>query len=227
LSTTYKLEVWGAQGGWQDNGAKGGYAMGKKSLTASGNIYICIGSQGGVPNGSTGGTAGYNGGGKGGNGFNYAGGGGGGGATHIANVSGVLSSLSSNRTSVFIVAGGGGGTSHGCVGGSGGGINGGDAKADANTETLKGATQTTGYAFGQGEDGFTKTYHGNGGAEGNGGGGGGWYGGFTLHKQGNQSDCGGSGGSGYVNTSQLTNTSMQSGVRSGNGYALITWMPVL
>ena len=49
--------------------------MGKKSLTASGNIYICIGSQGGVPNGSTGGTAGYNGGGKGGNGFNYAGGG--------------------------------------------------------------------------------------------------------------------------------------------------------
>ena len=128
---------------------------------------------------------------------------------------------------MFIVAGGGGGASHGLTGGIGGGTSGGDAIADQNTETLKGATQTTGYAFGQGEDGFTKTYHGNGGAEGNGGGGGGWYGGFTLHKQGNQSDCGGSGGSGYVNTSQLTNTSMQSGVRSGNGYALITWMPVL
>jgi len=222
--------VWGAQGGSLfgfDNGGKGGYSHGNKSLTASGKLYICIGQNGGTRNGSTGGTGGYNGGGKGGNGFNYAGGGGGGGATHIANVSGVLSSLSSNRTSVFIVAGGGGGASHGLTGGIGGGTSGGDAIADQNTETLKGATQTTGYAFGQGEDGFTKTYHGNGGAEGNGGGGGGWYGGFTLHKQGNQSDCGGSGGSGYVNTSQLTKTSMQSGVRSGNGYALITWMPVL
>ncbi len=65
------------------------------------------------------------------------------------------------------------------------------------------------------------------GAEGNSGGGGGYYGGLTLSKNGDDTNCGGSGGSGYVNTSQLTNTSMQSGVRSGNGYALITWMPVL
>ena len=88
------MEVWGAQGGWQNYGPKGGYTIGTKSLTASGNVYICVGKQGGVPNGTTGGAGGYNGGGKGGNGYNYAGGGGGGGATHIALVSGILSSLS-------------------------------------------------------------------------------------------------------------------------------------
>lgn len=54
-----------------------------------------------------------------------------------------------------------------------------------------------------------------------GGGGGGWYGGGGgLGSQGS-----GGGGSGYIGG--VSNGSMQNGVREGNGYAKITWMPVL
>lgn len=72
----------------------------------------------------------------------------GGGATHIAKVTGQLSALENNLSDILIVAGGGGG---GLIreetayrGSDAGGIAGnGDSSAD----------QTTGYAFGQGEDG--------------------------------------------------------------------------
>lgn len=72
----------------------------------------------------------------------------GGGATHIAKVTGVLSALSSNLSDILLVAGGGGGgliregTAY--VGSDAGGISGnGDNSAD----------QSTGYAFGQGDEG--------------------------------------------------------------------------
>ena len=72
---------------------------------------------------------------------------------------------------------------------------------------------------------MTKTQAGDAGAEGNGGGGGGYYGGPTIQKVGASSNCSGTGGSGYIGG--VTKGSTTVGVRDGNGYALITWMPVL
>ena len=222
--------MWGAQGG---NGGKGGYSIGNKSLNSSNNLYICVGSTGGIPSGNNGGSAGYNGGGKGGNGFqgNYSwtiiGGSGGGGATHIAITSnrGVLKNYVNNKSEIIIVAGGGGGYGHVSSVGAGGGTTGGSATSVRSVYTIAGATQTSGYAFGQGQDGMTKTQAGDAGAEGNGGGGGGYYGGPTIQKVGASSNCSGTGGSGYIGG--VTKGSTTVGVRDGNGYALITWMPVL
>ena len=49
VSTTYKLEVWGAQGGashndngYVDQGGKGGYSKGSLSLNISSNLYIYV-----------------------------------------------------------------------------------------------------------------------------------------------------------------------------------------
>ncbi|HHX17226.1 MAG TPA: DUF5011 domain-containing protein, partial [Mollicutes bacterium] len=42
---TYKLEVWGAQGGGPQGG-KGGYAVGTKTLTAGDKLYVEVGGQG-------------------------------------------------------------------------------------------------------------------------------------------------------------------------------------
>ncbi|WP_434503168.1 glycine rich domain-containing protein [Prevotella sp.] len=48
---TYKLEVWGAQGGTDSSdeitAGKGGYARGQINLTNMQIIYVCIGGQGG------------------------------------------------------------------------------------------------------------------------------------------------------------------------------------
>ena len=223
--------MWGAQGG--NSGGKGGYSIGNKNLNSSNNLYICVGSSGGNYSGNNGGSAGYNGGGKGGNGFQgtytwtIGGGAGGGGATHIAvsNNRGVLKNYKDFKSELLLVAGGGGGYGHAPQGGTGGGTSGGNVTTYRGTYSLAGATQSTGYAFGQGQDGITKTRAGDCGAEGNGGGGGGLYGGSTLQQMGTDSDCSGTGGSGYVGA--VTNGSTTAGVREGNGYALVTWMPVL
>ena len=229
-STSYKLEVWGAKGG--GSGGKGGYSIGNKSLNSSNNLYVCVGGTGGTNSGNNGGSAGYNGGGRGGNGFQgtytwtIGGGCGGGGATHIAIANrGVLKNYKEYKSELLLVAGGGGGYGNAPAGGAGGGTSGGNVTTYKGTYSLTGATQTSGYAFGQGQDGITKTQAGDCGAEGNGGGGGGLYGGSTLQKTGPDSDCSGTGGSGYVGA--VTNGSTTAGVREGNGYAKITWMPVL
>ena len=223
--------MWGAQGG--NSGGKGGYSIGNKNLNSSNNLYICVGSSGGDYSGNNGGSAGYNGGGKGGNayqgGYTHTinGGSGGGGATHIAITTnrGVLKNYSSNTSEILIVAGGGGGSAIGSRAGVGGGTNGGNVVSYDNVYSIAGATQNSGYAFGQGQDGKTKTSAGTWGAEGNGGGGGGWYGGPTIQNMGNNSDCAGTGGSGYIGG--VFNGTTTAGVREGNGYALVTWMPVL
>ena len=90
----YKLETWGAQGN-SNTGAYGAYSVGTVSLNKGDKLYINVGGT------TTSGTGGYNGGGTGNHG--------GGGATHIAKVSGLLSTLSSNRSNILIVSGGGGG----------------------------------------------------------------------------------------------------------------------
>ena len=239
-TTTYKLEVWGAQGGTNSNGGatggKGGYSKGK--INTKTNFYICVGNAGGTATTYSGGSAGYNGGGKGGNGYNNSnlGGGGGGGATHIAitNDRGVLANYKDKPAEVLIVAGGGGGAAAGTggadkhSGGPGGGNNGGNSSTLNSAATIsQGASQSTGYSFGKGQDGFSKTAWYSSGAEGNGGGGGGWYGGYSYQGNGLNTNAGGGGGSGYLNTSKITNSSTTVGVQSGAGKALITWMPVL
>jgi hypothetical protein len=194
-------------------------------------LYICVGGKGNLTAskgvGSNTSCGGYNGGGNAQVATYSWGGAGGGGATHIAtNNRGTLVNYASNKTEIIMVAGGGGGSDHGLKAGDGGGISGTDG---ATEKGGRGGTQNSGGAggvsgiFGKGAD-VPVPPSGTQNPDSGGAGGGGWYGGGSTYDL--VGGCGG-GGSGYVNTSQLTNTSMQSGVRSGNGYALITWMPVL
>lgn len=65
---TYKLEVWGAQGGYRSSstyGGKGGYSVGTVTLTKNTKIYIYVGGQGGTSSTLYSGirAGGYNGGG--------------------------------------------------------------------------------------------------------------------------------------------------------------------
>ena len=239
-SGTYRLEVWGAQGGqargdgsWMAYGGYGGYAKGEIDLAAGDILYIYVGGKG--TDGTLGGWAygGYNGGGTGRNDDNGCGSGaeggdseasgGGGGATHIAlNTNrGVLSTYANYKDEVLIVAGGGGGAAWHCPGGSGGGTNGGTTLCNYDNggygssggSDQRYPTQTSGYAFGYGSAG-----QGNGESDGSGGGGGGWYGGYSA---GNGRFAAGSGGSGHTHK-DMKNTSMSNGARGGHGYARVT-----
>ena len=250
----YKLETWGAQGGnsvLQNTGGRGGYACGYKYLAQGTILYIAVGGQGeSVADVPSGGTkthinnstkkGGWNGGGTGGAGlinelgYYYGAGSGGGGATHIATTNrGVLANYTNNRNEVLLVAGGGGGSAMGWYNndGFGGGETGGSVTAENNS--VKGGTQTTGYAFGQGAPGDTGDPYGDdktekkpggnyGSVEGRGGSGGGWYGGerCTNHTCESGTNIGGAGGSGHLG--DVEDGSMQSGVREGNGFARIS-----
>jgi prepilin-type N-terminal cleavage/methylation domain-containing protein len=231
----YKLEVWGAQGGSFSNissewgtlnytGGYGGYSSGIAQLSADTLLYINVGGQGGGTGNFTykdsaylyGYSGGYNGGGTGGYG-SYMGGAGGGGATSIALESGTLSYFDSNHNGVadageigdiLIVAGGGGGSAFGGTPGSGGGYQGGNGCCNGTACSSTGATQTTGYRFGLGGNGRDGRGYGQYSLEGAGGGGGGFYGGFTSQLTGEDTDFGGSGGSGYIGNSSLSDAIM-------------------
>ena len=243
----YKLECWGA--GNLYNG--GGYSYGDISLKSNTLLYVCVGAKGNSYKGITGGKGGYNGGGDGGNGVptNFNGGTGGGGATHVAFSSGLLKELEAvYKQKLILVAGGSGGYSNGSVGGFGGGSEGGKPvglAVYASNHTLivplrygTAANQNSGYKFGEGQQGMTKSVYGNGGAEGGGGGGGGLYGGLSPQETGDGSNWTGGGGSGYVNTSLLTNAKTIAGDtklpspnggteettgHSGDGACIISW----
>lgn len=204
LTGNYKLEVWGAQGGTSLNqgnpgtaGGYGGYATGTVALTKGDVLYMTVGGQGAIGVIGTSAEGGFNGGGKGSwDGNDNEASGGGGGATHIASVGGLLKDLSSSKDKILIVAGGGGGASFTYEPGNGGGYIGG-----VGTGTSQAAVnQTTGYAFGQGQDGIGIAE-----SDGVGGGGGGWYGGFSNDVAKLSS---GSGGSGYIGNSLLANKVM-------------------
>lgn len=210
----YKLECWGA--GNPYNG--GGYSYGEITLNLNTSLYVCVGAKGNLHNGISGGKGGYNGGGDGGNGVtSFTGGTGGGGATHVAFSAGLLKNLEAvYEQKLILVAGGAGGSSNGFYGsGFGGGSEGGKPVGVAvydSSHTLiipvrygTAANQNSGYKFGEGQQGMTKSVYGNGGAEGGGGGGGGLYGGLSPQKTGDGSNWTGGGGSGYVNTNLLTN----------------------
>ena len=229
---TYKLEVWGGQGGNGGGsnvisavGGNGGYAYGNKTLSSGTALYIAVG--GGSGNNYNGGGARTNSGGNGG------------GATHIATTNrGVLANYNGYRGEVIMVAGGGGGGGGWAVsgsivmnGGPGGGRNGGNGSINVDWLVGFGGSQSSGGCGPHDYDGYGAKCgsFGTGGSSplySGAGGGGGWYGGGSGGNY-NGSTPGG-GGSGYINTSQLISgtTGMQTGRRSGNGYAQITLVSV-
>lgn len=208
--------MWGARGYSADsNGGFGGYAFGYKYLSAGVNIYICNG-QAGYHADSPFNRVSYNGGG--------AGQCTGGGCTHLASTNrGELYNYENYKSEVWLVAGGGGGSDYGTgSGGHGGGNVGNDSRANGNTSKGgTGGTQSSGGtggnngSFGRGGKATVS------GTDAGGGGGGGWYGGGGSTTSAN----GGGGGSGHIGA--VTNGTMKTGVRSGDGYTVITWMPVL
>ena len=215
VNGTYKLEVWGAQGGGDTSytGGYGGYSIGHVSLTNGKILYLNVAEKGKYCTGNeciADNT--YNGGGYCQSLDNQRAGaisscGSGGGATHIATNSGLLYTLKENKNSLVIVAGGGGGANY-CNGlnyangGHGGGyigtsaidIGARDFSVNGGLEAT-GGTQTSGYAFGQGSK------YGNS-SNTNVGGGSGLYGGKSSTIN------GAGGGSGYIGNTLLTEKSM-------------------
>ena len=190
MAGTYKLEVWGAQGGDRggNNGGRGGYSVGELDMEINQKVYVYVGCSG-----NDGGKAGgWNGGGS----HQYHNGGGG--ATDIRTE---IDDLYSR----FIVAGGGGSVgSYGRWGAVGGGASGGSALYSFGSGGF-GGTQTTSGAY---RASFGK---GGSGASGSGGyagaGGGGWYGGGGSNPDGSvDDDRGGGGGSGFVLTANTAST---------------------
>jgi len=223
---TYTFELWGAQGGGGVNffgaGGAGGYVRGDINLQSGVSLFIYLG-QSGIRHNS-GSTTAFNGGGAG----NPSDGFSGGGATHIATSAGVLSTKSSDTSSVLAVAGGGGGgagssSNYGAgftpTGGVGGGLTGGSpldstqsnirGKGSGGSQVAGGATglaNEAGYdaplvpsGFGLGAS--VNAYQGD--AIQGGGGGGGWFGGGAGSHRGGS----GGGGSSYVaRLSSVTNS---------------------
>ena len=257
---TYKLETWGAQGGSSTiaQGGYGSYSVGNVLLNKDDKLYINIGGAGlyrKVNQSPYTITGGYNGGGTAYDSSEKENRSSGGGATHIATISGQLSSLSSSVGKIMIVSGGGGGST-GSAGGAAGGIKGVMGAPISGYTIGTGGTQTSGGvcsnsnkysctsslngSFGKGGNSIRSsdntTYGGS-------GGGGGFYGGAAGYDNG-----AGSGGSGYIGNSSLTEKTMycyncqesknestktisttcvnstptENCAKSGNGYARIT-----
>lgn len=209
---TYKLECWGAQGGYSSfnsgidvgMGGKGGYSVGTITLDKKTPIYIYAGgvgsisgngkADGGFPNGGSSWASGTS-----------EGAGGGGGSSDIR------IGTDSLYARVIVAGGGGGGGEDNETGGYGGGKTGGTSGSG----TPGSQTAPSGY-FGIG--GHT-SYDG-------GGGGGGWYGAYPAGGQttpatgSSGSDTSGSpGGSGYVYTS-ATASNYPSGCLLNSSYYL-------
>lgn len=196
----YKLEVWGARGGYRSNAAyagQGGYSTGILTLTERTDLFVRVGGSG-----NTGGkNGGFNGGGKRGT---YPGGGG---------ASDIRIGTDDANHRVIVAGGGGSDGAANKTGMYGGGENGGNASQSYGTGGFGGTQtgvsnsswqtstpptsttdQTGAYAgFGFGGNGITKG-NGYGGA-----GGGGWYGGSgAVPDTSGDDDRGGGGGSGFV-----------------------------
>lgn len=227
---TYKLEVWGAQGGYsyttnyKHNGGYGAYATGEIVLEEGKILYINVGGKGDsyknttlIEEGN-----GYNGGGRAVFQPEIYMAGGGGGATHIALYSGLLSNLSEHKEddSILIVAGGGGGStsntttvaSHHSDGGHAGGIKGSVGKpvaseslsADAGGgQTAGGSTTVSGGTYPESYAGFGKGCNPKSSYSTHLkiAGGSGWYGGGCVTHSGG----GGGGGSSWIANTNLNN----------------------
>ena len=237
---TYTLECWGA------GHSKGGKSLGDYQAPKNQILYICVGGKGRVGDRVNKGTGGYNGGGDGGTavvndkGQPLKRGDGGSGATHICLKDGVLKELKDayDQNLLLMVAGGQGGAQYPEGSGLFGGGAEGGKPVNKGGQVFKAATQSNGYAFGQGQTGRNGTKGTQNGGEGNGGGGGGLYGGYAPTDTGNRTNCPGGGGSGYVNNRLLVKCETIAGDQSflspsgvsetghaGDGAALITWLP--
>lgn len=209
---TYKLECWGAQGGYSSSnsgievgmGGKGGYSAGTITLNQKTLIYIYTGGVGSISgNGKA--DGGFPNGGSSWASNTSEGAGGGGGSSDIR------IGTDSLYARVIVAGGGGGGGEDNETGGYGGGETGGTSGSG----TPGSQTAPSGY-FGIG--GHT-SYDG-------GGGGGGWYGAYPAGGQttpatgSSGSDTSGSpGGSGYVYTSS-TASNYPSGCLLNSSYYL-------
>lgn len=121
ISGTYKVELWGAQGG--SSGGLGAYTKGEIDVAEGDKLYVYVGGIGEVfPGTSTRGIGGFNGGGLGGPGMvpGNGAGAGGGGATDIRTVSGLWDEIVSLRSRIMVAAGGGAFSGAGAGGGFGG-----------------------------------------------------------------------------------------------------------
>ncbi len=220
VSGTYKIELWGAQGGTTDDkhvGGKGAYVSGEIELKSNQKLYIYVG---GTTEDQSGG---YNGGGAGGAYVNYGYGLGGGGATDIRLVGEETGDFASLKSRIMVAAGGGGGALYSsstgeawgevqAIGGGGGGLNGINGSYKFNVYDSRwsgiirddfggfGGNQTSGGLGGRGYGtipsspdatfGIGSSQTGQGAA----GGGGGYYGGGASIRNG----FGGGGGSSYI-----------------------------
>lgn len=217
----YKLEVWGAQGGYRSTSSKGGmggYSYGMIELASDTTVYVYTGGFGGSGTSGCGSTicaGGFNGGGYR---YKYYGGGG---------ASDIRIGQDSLYARVIVAGGGGSDGAASKTGMYGGGTSGGSSteKYTANSNYCgKGGTATySGYSSSYtvttqattGLNSNTLEYYGGGFGFGGGGvyrssgyggaGGGGWYGGSgTVPDSSGDDDRGGGGGSGYVYTSSTT-----------------------
>ena len=230
VSGTYKLETWGAQGGYAQTsealGGYGGYSKGVVTLNKNDILYIIVGGKG--TDGDDYSTVkiydgGYNGGGN----AKSDGGtvwGAGGGATSIQNLlikDGQLKNYSNNIENVLIVSGGGGGAGwhykkylttpqspyNPHSGGSGGGYLGSngitekDSLATGGSQSKYGTNGSTALTISNGGFGYGGNYEKTQCAS---GGGSGLYGGGGAYYNGSSA----AGGSGYIGNSLLTEKSM-------------------
>lgn len=221
---TYRLEVWGAEGGTAINnyGGYGGYSVGTLTLTDESTVlYIQVG---GYP-ASVGDDrvvvpGGYNG---GGNGYNryyndtatYGQGGGGGTDIRIGQ--------DSLYARVIVAGGGGGSASNGNERAKkyGGGLDGG-CEASAYQAHQTPSTGSTNVNFGTFGQGGAATTEGGNYKYGSGGGGGGWYGGAASNRYSDSETtlrAYNGGGSGYVYTAD-TATNYPSGCLLNSSYYL-------
>ena len=200
---TYKLECWGAQGGYSSSnsgievgmGGKGGYSAGTITLNQKTPIYIYAGGVGSISgNGKA--DGGFPNGGSSWASSTSEGAGGGGGSSDIR--------IGTDSLYARVIVAGGGGEDN-----ETGGYGGGETGGTSGSGTPGSQTAPSGY-FGIG--GHT-SYDG-------GAGGGGWYGGQGTYPDGSgDDDGGGGGGSGYVYTS-ATASNYPSGCLLNSSYYL-------
>ena len=193
----YTFELWGAGAGtsmdtgkltntYSRPGGAGGYTKGTIELQKGETVYIYVGGRG--KDAIIGDAAGgFNGGGK--SVYDHSddeSAGSGGGATDIRLIPGVWN-YNKSLASRIMVAGGGGGAAYNHAGGYAGGLTGEKANYAGS------ATQTSGYAFGIGQDAVFKNTN----VE-IGGGGGGYWGGYTEGGVDGTYQSSGGGGSSYI-----------------------------
>ena len=167
---TYKIELWGAQGGGSTDypGANGAYTKGDIHLNSNQKLYIYVGEHGDFVQGRNGGNSSftfsnsiYNNGSKtifqfyseARRGYGYAGGG----ATDVRLVSGSWNSFDSLKSRIMVAAGGGGSNTYWepmASDGAAGGLNGYNGSSINNNHYSSGATQISGGSYNGVKNGF-------------------------------------------------------------------------